>query len=235
MSWVRMCVDLDYSSSNRYRPMLPAWLYRACHTKCWGTLWLCIHIDFEQPPNTEEWCHHTHPSTHRTSVWQGLRTSPPSSPGTTPSSVLWFPWNTSMPYTSDRKTYPSCTTTLYTPGKIHVHKWNDTSLHFRNRLDTPWTWQVISLFLHWVPLAVMWVQRRFLYFSFSIRRSSFSAMRARYSNISVWFYRHLRSLRFLSSTTSTGFFRATTTRVAILIMKLTMVITIISCMVDPHM
>src|SRR5210317_501775 len=33
----------------------------------------------------------------------------------------------------------------------------------------------------------MWVQRRFLYFSFSIRRSSFSAMRARYSNISFSF------------------------------------------------
>jgi hypothetical protein len=36
--------------------------------------------------------------------------------------------------------------------------------------------------------AMMCVQWIFLYFSFSIRRSSFSAMRARYSNILIIFF-----------------------------------------------
>jgi hypothetical protein len=38
----------------------------------------------------------------------------------------------------------------------------------------------------------------------------------------------------LLSTTCTGFFKITIARVAILITKLRVVITIISCMVDPH-
>jgi len=47
----------------------------------------------------------------------------------------------------------------------------------------------------------------------------------------VSFCHHLRSLRF----TCTGFFKITIARVVILITKLRVVITIISCRVDPHM